>query len=176
MRAIKHPSEAVLALHAGGDLGSIARWRTERHLRQCEICQEQVAAFQEVRRMVADLSDMPEIPWNRLAAEMQANIRLGLAAGECVRETESPAPVWNVFTGARTAMAAASLAVLVAAGLMLQKPAPRVSSNRAVEQAVLQAASGSGRDVSYSAKLPGTMATYSVDSITGDVTVTGYTQ
>ena len=81
---MKHPDEATLALHAGGDLGLIARWRTNRHLSRCERCREEVAAFQGLREVLPDLAEMPEVPWNRLAAEMKANIRLGLAAGECV--------------------------------------------------------------------------------------------
>jgi hypothetical protein len=31
-------------------------------------------------------AEMPELNWGSLAAEMRANIRLGLEAGECVRE------------------------------------------------------------------------------------------
>ena len=171
MRATKHPSEAILALHAGGDLGPVARWRTRRHLRQCETCQDEVAAFQEVRRMVSELSEMPEVPWNRLSAEMHANIRLGLAAGECVRENEPIPSGWSLFTGARAAVAAASVAVLVAAGLMLQKPSPVAGPVKT--SIVLQAASGSGKDVSYSANLQGSVADTSVDPLTGDVTVRG---
>jgi len=78
---MKHPTQATLALHAGGDLGPVARWRTERHIARCERCREEFAAFAEMRDIAADLGEIPEVPWSRLAAEMKANIRLGLAAG-----------------------------------------------------------------------------------------------
>src|SRR5215831_4773166 len=99
---MKHPSQATLALHAGGDLGPVARWFTERHVSHCERCREEVEAFQLTRQILPDLAEIPEIPWNRLAAEMKANIRLGLAAGECVRLGDPPLREARWFTGART--------------------------------------------------------------------------
>jgi hypothetical protein len=183
MRATKHPSEATLALHAGGDLGPIARWRTERHLRQCELCQEEVAAFQGVRQMVSDLSAMPEIPWNRLASEMQANIRLGLAAGECVREPQPVMTGLARFSGPRAILALASLTAVVAAGLILQRPTP-APADRMMLQATangIQVRQGSEvmgmthdagiRNVSYTANTQGSIGESFVDPVTGDVTV-----
>jgi anti-sigma factor ChrR (cupin superfamily) len=184
MRAKNHPSEATLALHAGGDLGPIARWRTERHLKQCEICQEEIAAFQGVRRMVSELSAIPEMPWNRMAAEMQANIRLGLAAGECVRENQPKIAGLLRFNGLRTGLALASMAMVVAAGLMLQKPAPLVAADRMMLQATangIQVSQGSEalgmqhdagiKNVSYSANAQGSLGETFVDPVTGDVTM-----
>jgi len=86
---MKHPNEATLALHAGGELGALARWKTGRHVSRCEQCRDEVEAFIGLREIVPDLAEIPEVPWNRLAAEMKANIRLGLAAGECVGATRS---------------------------------------------------------------------------------------
>ena len=189
MRATKHPSEATLALHAGGDLGPIARWRTERHLRQCESCQDEILAYQEVRRMVVDLSAMPEVPWARLSAEMQANIRLGLAAGECVRETDPHESGWMRFTAFRTAVAAASVAILIGASLLIERPARRIAEPRD-NQVVLKAArdgvqlsagnelvdlkhDSNGASLGYLANAQGSMQNTSVDPLTGDVTVTG---
>ena len=40
-----HPDQVTLALHAGGDLGPIARWRINRHIAHCERCRDEVAAF-----------------------------------------------------------------------------------------------------------------------------------
>src|ERR1700746_310897 len=84
-KKMKHPSEETLALHAGGDLGLVPRWLTEPHLAQCEECRDTLAVFTELRGVLPDLAEIPKVPWNRLAAEMRANIRLGLAAGECVQ-------------------------------------------------------------------------------------------
>src|SRR5258708_2550279 len=89
-RKMKHPSQETLALHSAGDLGWMARWRTARHLGGCEECRDELAGFEASREISRDLSEIPEVPWTRLAAEMKANIRLGLAAGECVRAVDPP--------------------------------------------------------------------------------------
>jgi len=44
---------------------------------------------------------------------MKANIRLGLAAGECVRTGQAPWRETPLFTGARAAVAFASVVVLL---------------------------------------------------------------
>ena len=123
---MKHPSQEVLALHAGGDLGWMARWRTARHLADCEQCTAEVAAFDELRETLPELRQIPEVPWNRIAAEMRANIRLGLAAGECVRSSGQPLRDGPLFTGARATLALASVLALMVTGLMLEGPAPRM--------------------------------------------------
>src|SRR4051794_31048817 len=101
---MKHPDQATLALHAGGDLGRFAAWRTERHLAQCADCREEVATYQEMREILPELNELPDLQWNRLASEMQANIRLGLSAGECVREAPVASRPVPLFAGARVAI------------------------------------------------------------------------
>jgi hypothetical protein len=121
---MKHPSQATLALQAGGDLGFFARWRTERHLSHCDRCRQELETFQVTRQILPDLAEIPEIPWSRLAAEMKANIRLGLEAGECVRASDPPLRESRWFTGARAAVALASIVVLLVTGAVLERPAP----------------------------------------------------
>ena len=137
---MKHPSQEILALHAGGDLGWLARWRTARHLADCEQCTAEVAAFDELRETLPELRQIPEVPWNRMAAEMRANIRLGLAAGECVRSSGQPLRDGPLFTGARAALALASVLALMVTGLMLEGPAPRMA--RSSEPMVQATANG----------------------------------
>jgi anti-sigma factor RsiW len=129
---MKHPNEATLALHAGGDLGAIARWRTERHLAKCERCREELIAFTATREIVTGLAEIPELPWDRLAAEMKANIRLGLAAGECVRMAPEALRDNPWFSGARAVVACASIVILLATGLFLERPQPRMAHARDV--------------------------------------------
>ena len=61
------------------------------HVKSCSVCATEIEAFEHVGRALR--SDVDELPaglnWDRLAAEMTANIHLGLEAGECV----GPAPV-----------------------------------------------------------------------------------
>jgi hypothetical protein len=125
---MKHPSQATLALQAGGDLGFFARWRTERHLRQCERCRAEVEAFATARRIAPDLAEIPELPWNRLAAEMKANIHLGLVAGECVRSGERPVRDIPLFAGARAIAALAGIGALLVTGIILERPRPIATS------------------------------------------------
>jgi hypothetical protein len=129
---MRHPNQAALALHAGGDLGAFARWRMERHLAQCGCCREEVSGFQSVRNSMAELAQVPELPWSLMAAEMRANIRLGLSAGECVRTAERKL---SLHLGWRSAVAMASIAALAITGIILEHP--RMRFNRE-ENATLQ--------------------------------------
>jgi len=83
---MNHPADARLALYAGGEIGVWARWRVERHLAGCAQCRRQVGSFQSDRdRLREACADLPQgLDFDRLASEMGANIRVGLAAGECV--------------------------------------------------------------------------------------------
>ncbi|MBV9504836.1 MAG: hypothetical protein JO323_07510 [Acidobacteriia bacterium] len=183
---MNHPSQATLALHAGGDLGPITRWRTSRHLADCERCREDLAGFAGMREILPELSETPEIPWNRLAAEMKANIRLGLAAGECVRPGDVPLRK-SLFTGARALVALASMAALLVTGLVFERPMPRRNYARFDAGVVVQStkdgiAVGEGREalelrhqgassVTYSVGAQGSIRARYVDPQTGYVTV-----
>jgi hypothetical protein len=182
---MKHPNQATLALHAGGDLGAVAGWRARRHVARCAECQEEIARFAECRQLLPSLDDAGEAHWSRLAAEMKANIRLGLAAGECVRG-EEPVGARRVWSLARAGVALASVVVLLAAGLMLERPSPPVARETGV---VLQATadgvqvreggqslglmhSGTSNDaVTYQVGAQGSVEARYVDAETGYVTV-----
>jgi hypothetical protein len=177
-----------LALYAGADLGFLARWRTERHLRHCDGCRNEVDAFETTRRILPDLTEIPEVPWNRLAAEMKANIRLGLAAGECVRESQPALREGPLFAGARAVVAMGSVAALLVTGIVLEHPAPvPVPDEGMVVQATANGIQvrrggqalrlmnpgelGSGQRVTYSPDAEGSMRARYVDPKTGYVTI-----
>jgi hypothetical protein len=109
-----HPGESDLALYAGNDLGRVARIRIDWHLRTCGKCQQEVTEFSSLRAQTARSASQPDVNWDRLAAEMKANIRLGLAAGECItpvrgRERAPGRWAWAVLaTSALIAIAAGS--------------------------------------------------------------------
>jgi hypothetical protein len=81
-----HVKEPDLALYASGDLRLWQRATIHLHVRRCESCREAVEEFRADRRALRDAAaELPEgLEWARLSAEMTANIRVGLAAGECV--------------------------------------------------------------------------------------------
>jgi len=185
---MKHPSEETLALHAGKDLGVLARWRVERHLARCEQCREEIAIFQSVREIAPDLKEIPEIPWARLSAEMKANIRLGLVAGECVRNDQIPATASPLFSGARAVVAIASVVTLMVTGLVLEHPAPNPTVARQQGVVVQKMARGiqvwedgralelkhavsDEREVFYSVGAQGSMRARYVDPESGYVTI-----
>lgn len=177
---MRHPKQDTLALHAGGDLSAFARWRTERHLAICGPCRDEVAEFDAMRRNLADLLEMPELPWNRIAEEMRANIRLGLAAGECVRPVEKAG--WISRRGGwRVAVAMASIAALAVTGLMLERPRP-APEQRDENASVQTAPDGIGNQamrlmyrgaegVQLSASAEGSVQARSARPVTGYMTV-----
>ncbi|HLW76154.1 MAG TPA: zf-HC2 domain-containing protein [Bryobacteraceae bacterium] len=81
-----HILETDLALYASGDLALARRLAVRLHLRGCDRCRASVETYRDNRNRVRDIaSEMPDgVEWDRLSAEMTANIRVGLAAGECV--------------------------------------------------------------------------------------------
>ncbi|MBS1855210.1 MAG: hypothetical protein JST11_07580 [Acidobacteria bacterium] len=182
-----HPDSATLALHAGGDLGWFQAWRTARHVARCGACRDEIAACQGMREMLPGLSDAPDIPWDRLAREMRANIRLGLAAGECVRETDMAAPRVPLLNGFRAAFVAGAALVLLVTGIVLERPTPSIMSanvpvvqptgggveRRAGDHAFALMHEGVNTNrVTYSVSAQGTMGASYVDPQTNLVTMT----
>ncbi len=88
---MRHPAESVIALYAGGDLGFLEKLRVGHHLRGCSRCRSEVSRHRAASELLrAEASELPAgLNWDRLAAEMTGNIRVGLAAGECVGELKS---------------------------------------------------------------------------------------
>jgi hypothetical protein len=193
---MKHPSQPTLALYAGKDLGWFAAKRAERHVARCRECRQAVEAFTALHDDLVGFVEVPALSWSRLAGEMKANIRLGLAAGECVRGELSAAPLtW--ISGLRAAMACAGMVVLVAAGLLLDRstpPTPPLAPIGIDESMVLRATAsgielnqggqsmslqhvrasqgpGGQLEVTYSAGAQGSMRARYVDLDTGYVTI-----
>lgn len=118
---MKHPSEEQLALFAGGELSLLERWIVQRHVSGCAACEAIVQDYRDVSLVLREeLNRMPErLNWERLAAEMTANIRVGVAAGECVAPVIRKAEAF----GWRTAAAIGGAAVVVIGAWFLNVPA-----------------------------------------------------
>jgi hypothetical protein len=119
----QHPFDTELALYAGGDLRGWERLKTAFHVRGCERCQGNIQAFRlDQQRLQESVDEMPGgVNWDRLSSEMAANIRVGLAAGECVAPLmrESEPAGWNW----KPAGAVAGLVMVFGAAWWLNMPA-----------------------------------------------------
>src|SRR5437660_6027325 len=99
---MRHPGLADLALYAGRDCGFVRQWRIRHHVRGCDACRSELRAQQSAQEALRGYaSEMPAgIEWDRLAEEMRGNIRVGLAAGECVGDfpvkRRLPMLQWNI--------------------------------------------------------------------------------
>jgi hypothetical protein len=137
----RHVMETELALYAAGDLpfwrGAVVHF----HVRRCDECRGLVEALradrQELRRSADDMPSniSTDFDWDQLAAEMTANIRVGLAAGECVtpRERKVAAMSW------RPVAIAAGLVVLLAGAWWLNIPR---TDTEAIGRAIRDMATG----------------------------------
>ena len=122
---MNHLDEGRLALLAGDDLGFVPSMRAWWHLQGCQRCRASFDAFRENRRAVKEAAqDMPAaIDWARLSEEMTGNIRVGLAAGECVGDYPIKLRFFRFRWGAAT-VAAALMALFVVA-FWINLPAPQ---------------------------------------------------
>ena len=118
---MRHPDERHIALYAGGDAGWVERILTGWHVTHCGSCASLVEKYRRDRQALRhEMAELPaDLDWNRLAAEMTANIRVGLEAGECVSERPSRASriSW------RPAFAGAGLALVLLGAWYLNFPA-----------------------------------------------------
>ncbi len=179
-----HPTDTNLALFAGKDLSLPSRFRIALHLRGCRRCSRLVEEFRGVRQFVAGCERElpPGVDWDAMAAEMKANIRLGVAAGRCVETTVvQPAPQRG---GWRTPALVLPVLLFVIAGWILQSLHPPLTP--APPDFVVQASSAgigverNGRgftllqprteDVVFSVRGEAAGARY-VDQETGQVTI-----
>jgi anti-sigma-K factor RskA len=118
----KHPPVPDLALYAGGDLPLWQRLPLALHVRRCEDCRREVEAFRQALAALREAGDEPvDLDWKTLEAEMRANIRLGLAAGEAVRRSSRLEDLHRTDWRA-LAVVTASLAVVAVVGWTLQRP------------------------------------------------------
>lgn len=178
---MNHPREHDLALLAGGEAGRIRRFLLGRHLRVCPDCQRKIAEYQDLRDDLAEI-EIPDVNWNFLAADIRANIRLGLEAGACVR-AEPVLRRWN----SRPAIAVACVLLLLVAGELLRNgrfrrpaiadaPAPVLqSTGSGIELRTgansLTLLNHNGDAVGQTVSARGDIGALYIDSETGSVTI-----
>ena len=126
---MRHLLPAQIALFAGGDLGSWERWCVSRHAARCSQCrleiEEQRGALSEFRERAGQMPDLPNgLNWNRLAAEMTGNIRVGLAAGEAIAQFDKPLRSAHRF-GWKPALVTGGAFAIFAVAFWTSLPAPQ---------------------------------------------------
>ncbi len=119
-----HPSESDLTLYSSGDLGVLDRIWVRWHVRSCARCDNEVNSMNSLVAALRSQSDyLPAgVQWDRLAAEMTANIHLGLEAGECVGPARVRRPE---RIGWRAAMVMAAMTVVLFCAWLLNPPRGR---------------------------------------------------
>jgi len=181
-----HPTQSELALYAGRDVSLLRRLQLRLHLRNCERCALEVDRFAETARSVQiERFELPaHVNWDRLAAEMTANIRLGVEAGECV----GPRQVMADRFGWRTVVAAACLSGLLVAGWTLNIPVKPAAPVIRATQVEIRATPGGiemhdnggtltlmhvrgGAQKPVIVSTPGSLRSRYVDEETGQVTI-----
>jgi hypothetical protein len=125
---MKHPNQVQLALWSGGDLGPWDRWRTGRHVTGCASCASEVQALRAAREHVQQVTaQLPEnLNWNQLAAEMTANVRVGLAAGQAIARFDKPALSGRPRLGWNAAMVVICATVVFGAAFWINLPRPQM--------------------------------------------------
>src|ERR1700733_1914956 len=116
-----HIAEPDLALFVSGD---VSLWRYAAvclHIARCETCRSRIEVYRQSRQSLKHAAaEMPAgVNWDRLAAEMTANIRVGLAAGECVAPRRRK-PV--SFIGWKPAAVATGIVAVLSAAWWLNLP------------------------------------------------------
>lgn len=180
-----HPGEKELALYSSGDLNFIELLRVKWHLRSCDKC---VSGVETMRGLAAALrasaDSLPaNLNWDRLAAEMSANIHLGVEAGECVGRT----PVRRVERiGWRAAVVMAGMTVALFTAWWLNPPTVR-EMRAQYSPAEIRSAPGGielnengstlmllhtrGQESPIIVSAPGSLRARFVDADTGQVTI-----
>jgi len=128
----RHPSETSLALYSNGDQPFLAKLKTAAHVRGCADCKTRIAAYRADREVASTIAlAMPrDLDWDRLAEEMTGNIRVGLAAGECVAPIAAKHPTSKLLFGNswQQGMAYAAVAFVVFGGWWMTTPAAENSA------------------------------------------------
>jgi hypothetical protein len=122
----RHAHETDLALYAAGDMSLWSRVSVRLHTANCEQCRARVQTYRTDReRLKQDAAELPAgLNWDRLAAEMTANIRVGLAAGECV----APRGRKRIVAGWWPVAAVAGTVMMLSAAWWLNLPASDIQS------------------------------------------------
>ena len=109
---LHHPTEADLALFAGGEAGPVARWRIERHLDRCGSCRDVVADFFHLQSDLGELAEVPQLDWASFARQIKAAVAQAASPAVATSPAEADAreswfgrpAAWGVGLASATAI------------------------------------------------------------------------
>ena len=131
---LSHPSEADLALFAGGELGPLSRWRIERHIESCERCHAVVSEFFRLQGDLNELGEAPELDWVAFRQSIQAEV----ATARDVAQEPASRQGWMWQFGLAAASVVCAVAVWNDWRAPSEQPAVSSSSQPQVELQVEQ--------------------------------------
>ena len=184
-----HPGDNQLALFSGSESSGLERLRVWWHVRACDRCWREVEAMRENaallrNRLRTSAAQFPAgLDWDRLAAEMTANIHVGLEAGECVGSVAQRKP--NII-GWRPAAAMAGMSLMLAGAWWLNLPRSKRLAAKQSPVEIRTSATGlevkengsalilmhtRGQQAPIIVSTPGSLRARYVDQDTGQVTI-----
>ncbi len=111
-------SEKEIALLAANDAGLWLRLKARLASRGTHSLRSERAAYSSIRAQMPRFRELPEyFAWDDLAAEMKANILVGVEAGEAIRTRPAP-----VALGWKAGLVFACIALVAASGYWWQLP------------------------------------------------------
>jgi len=134
---MKHLNEYEVALYSTGEADWWKRMASGLHARRCGECRRRVEAYRFDRERIRLFAhELPAgVSWERLAAEMTANIRVGFAAGECVAPRDRHVAVPTAW---RVAGAAAGFMALLVTAWWLNMPKADTAALGRAMKAIVQ--------------------------------------
>lgn len=138
---MKHPAPEVLALYARGDMDVWDLVRAGAHVQVCGQCTGEVLAVRRASTVLQSdaLALPPGLDWDAMAAEMRANIRLGLMAGAIVAESPVPVKVARDAWPWQLGVVMASMALVAVVSWMLPSPRDNAALRASREPVFLEA-------------------------------------
>jgi anti-sigma factor RsiW len=111
-------AQSRLSAYFDGELGALARWSTERHLRGCTPCSARLAALQALRQRLRG-----QLPRHAAPAALQARLRALAPDAPAAPAPRAERPRWQWLGAGALAGCAATLLALVVGNFVLGRMA-----------------------------------------------------
>ena len=160
-----HPSDLLLSLLAGDDLGALRRFRVRRHVEACEMCAATVAEFRSLRDELSDSAAVPDIDFKALEHQIRATARAeGILARPAGRRWKVPA--------AAAAFAASLLLALFTGGPVGETVRPAAAPGGIANGALIENLTLPGSEAQITAD--GRLSVQAFHAASGTLTITDY--